>query len=223
MYWRRIENAQGFVDYQNVYKLARRAFAGPDSWPSTGQIHPDLAGVLFQAKRNQTYGGTENETELGEVRIYRGMPDGALDPKGHGAASRQIAHWERHPDVAVFSHPLAYPRGWENEWDRAASVRSGEKPREKGIDVQRAVDLVLGAVHDEYDVAVVFSGDSDLLPAIRAAMTLGSTLRWRHGVPAINRLPGYPHVTFQRSRMELQGSSGATSWMRRTISSVATT
>lgn len=162
-----------FVDYQNVYHLARRAFRLENGPSTSGQVNPDRLGVLIEARRNMTFKGTANECELKEVRIYRGMPDGAMDAKGHGATSRQIAHWERFPDVKAFTHPIAYPYGWENEWDRARIKRGGDKPREKGIDVQLAVDLVLGAVENHYDVAVVFSGDSDLLPAIRAAMKLG--------------------------------------------------
>lgn len=182
-----------FVDYQNVYHLARRAFSLDTSRSQSGQVHPDLTGVLINTMRNQTFVGTANESSLGEVRIYRGMPDGAMDPKGHGATTRQIAHWERHPDVKAFTHPIAYPKGWENQRDRGRIVRGGDKPREKGIDVQLAVDLVLGAVQDEYDVAVVFSGDSDLLPAIRAAMTIGKHIEvaaWSPSEQWATRIPG---------------------------------
>src|SRR3989338_7455544 len=35
------------------------------------------------------------------------------------------------------------------------------KIREKGVDVQIAIDLVIGAVEDMYDVAVVVSSDTD--------------------------------------------------------------
>lgn len=41
-----------------------------------------------------------------------------------------------------------------------------ERLREKGIDVKLATDLIVGAVDDKYDVAIVVSSDSDLVPAI---------------------------------------------------------
>lgn len=41
-----------------------------------------------------------------------------------------------------------------------------ERLREKGIDVKLATDLIAGAVDNKYDVAVVVSSDSDLVPAI---------------------------------------------------------
>ncbi len=41
-----------------------------------------------------------------------------------------------------------------------------QKSREKGIDVKLATDLLVGAMDDRYDVAVVVSSDSDLTPAM---------------------------------------------------------
>lgn len=41
-----------------------------------------------------------------------------------------------------------------------------ERLREKGIDVKLATDLIVGAVDDKYDTAIVISSDADLLPAI---------------------------------------------------------
>ncbi len=39
--------------------------------------------------------------------------------------------------------------------------------REKGVDVKLSVDLVVGAVDDIYDTAIVMSSDTDLVPAIK--------------------------------------------------------
>jgi len=41
-----------------------------------------------------------------------------------------------------------------------------ERLREKGIDVKLATDLIVGAVDDQYDTAILVSSDSDLNPAI---------------------------------------------------------
>lgn len=38
--------------------------------------------------------------------------------------------------------------------------------REKGIDVKLATDLIVGAVDNQYDTAIVVSSDGDLIPAI---------------------------------------------------------
>lgn len=41
-----------------------------------------------------------------------------------------------------------------------------QRAREKGIDVKLATDLLVGALDDRYDVAVIVSSDSDLAPAM---------------------------------------------------------
>ncbi|HEX8994064.1 MAG TPA: NYN domain-containing protein [Candidatus Paceibacterota bacterium] len=41
-----------------------------------------------------------------------------------------------------------------------------DRLREKGIDVKMATDLIVGAVDDKYDTAIVVSSDTDLVPAI---------------------------------------------------------
>ena len=43
----------------------------------------------------------------------------------------------------------------------------GGKIREKGTDVKIATDLIVGAVDDIYDVAVLVSSDTDLIPAVQ--------------------------------------------------------
>jgi len=41
------------------------------------------------------------------------------------------------------------------------------KTREKGTDVKIAADLIIGAVDDLYDTAILVSSDTDLIPAIK--------------------------------------------------------
>lgn len=41
-----------------------------------------------------------------------------------------------------------------------------QRTREKGIDVKLATDLIVGAVDNQYDTAIVVSSDTDLVPAI---------------------------------------------------------
>lgn len=42
-----------------------------------------------------------------------------------------------------------------------------DRIREKGVDVKLSVDLVIGAVDNLYDTAIVISSDTDLIPAIQ--------------------------------------------------------
>lgn len=43
---------------------------------------------------------------------------------------------------------------------------------EKGVDVQLATDLLVGAYENKYDTAIIISSDTDLLPAIKKIKTL---------------------------------------------------
>jgi uncharacterized LabA/DUF88 family protein len=49
---------------------------------------------------------------------------------------------------------------------RGKVMYDGGKIREKGTDVKIAVDLIVGAVDDYYDTAILISSDTDLIPAL---------------------------------------------------------
>lgn len=51
-------------------------------------------------------------------------------------------------------------------------LREGE-PRQKGVDVQLAIDLVSQAYQNNYDLAIVCSGDADLLESMNLVKNLG--------------------------------------------------
>jgi len=90
------------------------------------------------------------------VNIHRGLPSNKRDPQSYGAVRRQAQAWiAENPELVVPRlRPLRY-YGAEVE------------PREKGVDVDMAVELRL-VVADECDVAVLFTHDTDLLPAVEA-------------------------------------------------------
>jgi uncharacterized LabA/DUF88 family protein len=50
---------------------------------------------------------------------------------------------------------------------RGRIMRTGENYKEKGTDVKIAVDLIIGAVDNWYDTAILVSSDTDLIPAIQ--------------------------------------------------------
>ena len=52
------------------------------------------------------------------------------------------------------------------------------KIREKGVDVQIAIDLVIGAVENSYDTAIVVSSDTDLIPAIKYIRSKGKMVEY---------------------------------------------
>lgn len=97
-------------------------------------------------------GGTE--CLLSEIRIYTGRPDPIREARTYAAHMKQCAAWES-DGARVIWRPLRYP-----------PRRTGLPPQEKGIDVALCIDFVTMAIDGLYDVGVIMSTDTDLLPAI---------------------------------------------------------
>ncbi len=137
-----------FVDWQNCYRTARDAFAFRGSGID-GNVKPLLLARALASKRPDG-----SEADLDRVRIYTGRASQVKDPVTYAANRRQFGAWaSSDPDcVEVVARTLDYKLG---------------KPREKGIDVQLAIDLVRTTLfRHEHDVAVLVSADTDLLPAL---------------------------------------------------------
>lgn len=148
-----------FFDWQNVYKRARESFHDSYAKPHCGQVHPlELANAILE----KYTAGTGNDAHIHQVRIYRGRPNGSLDPNAYNAFQRQTSKWAMNNKIVPTYSDLRYPEDWD------AHTRSGSYPvREKGIDVALAVDVVDLANKREYDHAVVMSADYDLVPAVK--------------------------------------------------------
>jgi uncharacterized LabA/DUF88 family protein len=143
-----------FIDYQNVFAGARSSFHQPPYAPTDGQDDPVALGNLLVGRRVRP-------SRLQQVRIYRGLPDASREPRPYGANDRQTAAWRRSPLVEVLRRPLRYPADWP-----------ATKAKEKGVDVALAIDFVRLAVQGAYDVGVLFSTDTDMVPALEAVMEL---------------------------------------------------
>lgn len=152
-----------FIDYQNVYSDARRAFHQAIGPSRLGQIWPLAIGQMVSERSSPGHDRT-----LVQVRVYRGIPTEEQDPVGNAACRRQIAAWQRDRRVRVFA--------------RSLKGRPGGPLREKGVDVNLATDFVDGAHRDAYDVGIVFSLDADFEPAIELVRDLPVTVEvaaWR--------------------------------------------
>jgi uncharacterized LabA/DUF88 family protein len=136
-----------FIDYQNAYRGARRAFFHEWDPGILGHLQPRLLALKLK-------GGENANRELTAVRVYRGIPIPKWDPVGAAAADRQAGLWNNQGLVTAITRPLNY--------------RDPHDPREKGIDVSLAVDFVMMAQRGEYDVGILFSEDTDLVPALEA-------------------------------------------------------
>ena len=133
-----------FVDSQNMYMNAREAFGWTSEAGRFGNFRPYGLGRIMVR---------EPERVLAQVRVYTGVPTPQRDKIGNAATQRRIAAWvaENPEKVQVFPRPLRYPP---------------PRGREKGVDVELAIDLVQLAMDDAYDVAVLASADTDLKPAL---------------------------------------------------------
>ncbi len=57
-------------------------------------------------------------------------------------------------------------------------MQNNGKYHEKGVDVQLAVDILIGAYEDLYDRAILISSDTDLIPAIQKVKQLGKQIEY---------------------------------------------
>jgi uncharacterized LabA/DUF88 family protein len=124
-----------------------------------GVFSPYRLALLLAAKNDRGSDG-----KLVRVEIHRGLPSSKRDPVGFAANRRQSQAWmnESREIVIPRLRPLRYPH-------------DGSRPEEKGIDVQLALSAVEHALTDKCEVAVIFSNDTDLIPAIEMISRMTGT------------------------------------------------
>lgn len=143
-----------FLDYQNVHLAAHQKFHPPGSPTALTHVDPLKIGKLLVSRRNE-------ESALVGVRIYRGQPNPIFQPSSAAANERQLRVWTASRAVTVVRRQLRYPRTWPDQ-----------PAQEKGVDVALAVDFVRLALQQKYDVGILFSADTDLLPALETVVEL---------------------------------------------------
>lgn len=82
--------------------------------------------------------------------------------KLHRNQQRMLAHLKK--------HNIQYKLGY--------LLRSDARYHEKGVDVQMAVDILVAAYEKTADHIIVVSSDTDLIPSIRKAQSLGVTVEY---------------------------------------------
>lgn len=159
-----------YIDDQNMYRGARRTFF-PNSYNNLeGQFNPvEMGNIISQRIRP---GGSR---ELVGIRIYTGRPNKHRNRVSYSANRRQCAQWESW-GADIYSRPLRY--NWSDP---------NSKGEQKGVDVSLAIDFVAGAIDGWYDVGIIASTDTDLIPALEFVKTrpnLGREIEvvaWREG------------------------------------------
>ncbi|MGH3181748.1 MAG: NYN domain-containing protein [Streptosporangiaceae bacterium] len=141
-----------FLDFQNVHLVGRGLF---DSGSELHRCVPDPVRVadLIASRRKRP-------SVAAAIRVYRGRPDPNHQPVVTASNDAQASQWTRDSRVHIVRRQLNY-RNWPNV-----------PPQEKGIDVAIAVDLMHLAFRRQYDALVLFSSDTDLLPALETVVGL---------------------------------------------------
>jgi len=147
-----------FIDYQNCYGWARRAFFGAGDPQLHGHFKPLRFAELLAGKGPGRY-------QLVYTGVYCGLPDATKDPQTHSARRKQMASWTA-SGVTVVPRALRYPHGW--------TAGGPIKSEEKGIDVKLSIDAVMMALRGEYDIGIIASCDSDLTPTVEALIDMAN-------------------------------------------------
>lgn len=157
------DRATLYIDGGNFHHLVLRKL-------QTAERHFDFEGFAqFLADgrslaRKTFYTGTVRERE-GEPRTKEAMARQtafftALSKQGWNLETSKLRR--RRETIVIDDRVANYQALIAAGLKEISYVRD----REKGIDVKLAVDLIIDALDDRYDVALVVSSDADLLPAI---------------------------------------------------------
>jgi uncharacterized LabA/DUF88 family protein len=186
-----------FVDAQNVYRDARRAFFSEGDPSSFGQIHVGKYGLHLT---KLVEGHVQQPCALAQVRIYSGQPDPIREPVAASSTERQVTAWEVQGAI-VSRRPLRYPSDWP-----------ATKAQQKGVDVQMSLDLAQFYQRDLYDIGIVATTDTDMRPAVESVLDIAGpdckyppvfTCAWNS--PVLNRrlwLMGRPLFCFYLRRAD---------------------
>ncbi len=145
-----------FLDYENVHRTAHNMYASFGSNLYDTVVDPVKIAERIAAKRARP-------SALTGVWVFRGKPSPAIQPQPARANDLQAQAWSEDSRVHMIQRDLKY------EWhqDRLAGTQDRRfTAREKGIDVALAVALTEHALDHAFDAAIVFTGDTDLLPAL---------------------------------------------------------
>lgn len=111
----------------------------------------------------------------GASRLSGGIPPSVLKLVGEmwrrKRQKEREFRWKRQRESAIEkAGPIRFRRSGHIRFDPL----TGELGEEKTTDVNLALDMLL--LKDNYDIAVIVSGDQDFVPAVRAAQDAGKTV-----------------------------------------------
>jgi len=112
---------------------------------------------------------------LTATRFYSGIPSKFDDPRWNSVWARKLAYMGSR-GVHVYTRPLKYS---PQTVTTASGPTTLKVPREKGIDVRIALDVVRLAREQQCDVHLIFSQDQDLREVVDEVRAISaSQSRW---------------------------------------------
>lgn len=108
-------------------------------------------------------------TELASAHYYTGVPSATDEPSPRRALADMLRDLENLDGFFVHRFQRQV-----TTWNCSSCGHAEVFTREKQVDTSLVADIVLMAARGAFDVAVVFSGDQDLTPAIDAVHALGA-------------------------------------------------
>jgi uncharacterized LabA/DUF88 family protein len=160
---------------EQLLSWARRLDATADGQPLRASIFIDDA-YLFHVLKDEFRG----------AKFPWALAASILAPGFHTVATSLYAAPPEDPETRVrfdgFRKFMEQAQGVQMRLG-VLSGAPGGKYEQKQVDVLLAVDLVLSVCQARTDVVVLLAGDSDFVPAVRAAREMGAyTILW-HGDP----------------------------------------
>lgn len=90
----------------------------------------------------------------------------------------------------------------KQEWEvQFGHMLKTDSYHEKGVDVQIAVDILVGAYENLYDTVILVSSDTDLIPALAKARSMGKKVEYI----GFSHKPSYGLITHSNIRRLLRG------------------
>lgn len=146
-----------YIDYSNVYSGARDAFILTSEPGYRGNIIPMYLGKRV-ALHNIDGSSRKDTHELEFVKVFRGAPDPRKEPHAAQMEAKRAYEWER-SGALVYRQTLDYGQG---------------SPVEKGVDVRLATTMLVDAMNNAMDLAIVVSADKDFRYALLQLRDLGT-------------------------------------------------